>query len=144
MEIDYEYEEYRSTRAKIDFISPEDLNSLIDLALDTRDFAWVRILVRKKERMISKIEQMKKIYKKNNALKFYCPGCDTVHVISLDYWYWNENFERPTIRPSIMQTYQDVSYCHLKLKNGKIEYMKECWHGLEGQIIDLVKFKEET
>ncbi len=34
--------------------------------------------------------------------------------------------------------------CHSFVKDGKIQYLKDCWHKLAGQTVDLPDFEEET
>lgn len=43
----------------------------------------------------------------DNGLMFYCPGCESIHVIRhgegpRPRWEWNGNADKPTFKPSIL------------------------------------------
>lgn len=87
----------------------------------------------------------------NNELGFYCPGCKCKHFISDQHtnikamgngpWTFNDNFEKPTINPSILVSFtynENIDYiCHSFIKNGKIQYLFDCTHKLKGQTIEM-------
>lgn len=86
---------------------------------------------------------------------FYCPGCGNHHYIN-DGWVFNGDLERPTITPSVKITmgpeYDPNTYmakkgaknriCHFFIKEGKIQYLSDCFHELAGKTIDMVDLKE--
>lgn len=40
-----------------------------------------------------------------DQLQFWCPGCNTTHVVSVgggESWQWNGDAERPTFTPSVL------------------------------------------
>lgn len=67
---------------------------------------------------------------------FHCPACGYSHVFAEGIWSWNEDFEKPTISPSI-RVQQPPSICHSFVREGKIEYCKDSTHELAGQTVDL-------
>lgn len=92
--------------------------------------------------------------------EFYCPGCNQNHgfrTIALPEpagltdrdkkwfsakWTWNENFEAPTIAPSIhvkgtLPTGEEISVCHSFVRDGKILFLADCRHAMANQIIPL-------
>lgn len=85
-------------------------------------------------------------------LKFWCPGCDKGHQFyvarnkNLEHnpvWKWDGNEERPTFEPSLAvyrrgtQTKDNIFECHLFLRNGRLQFLSDCDHGLAGQTVDL-------
>lgn len=76
----------------------------------------------------------------------WCLGCDGIHVVRVEgnehpLWSWDHNVDAPTLSPSILVTYQDLSgegedeRCHSFVKNGNWEYLPDCTHNLAGQTI---------
>ena len=83
----------------------------------------------------------KKICESNGKLGFYCPGCDSLHFISVNpnqhpFWYFNNNYEMPTFNPSILVTFT-VKVCHSFIKEGRIDYLSDCSHHLSGKNVKL-------
>lgn len=81
---------------------------------------------------------------------FWCPGCDCCHQFSVGRkqspnWSFDGNMDRPTFSPSLLmfatltETGQRKTYCHLFLKEGRIQYLDDCPHKLKGQTIDMVE-----
>jgi len=68
---------------------------------------------------------------------FYCPGCKEWHVID-HRWAFNGNIKNPTFNPSYKATDPDGKICHLFIRDGKIQYLNDCYHSLKGQTIDMV------
>lgn len=80
----------------------------------------------------------------HGELGFYCPGCDSVHFIideesnvqGMPVWQFNENFDLPTVRASVMLT-RPGYVCHSFITDGKIQFLSDCTHHLAGQTVDL-------
>lgn len=92
-------------------------------------------------------------------LAFWCPGCDSVHVISVSApeggnWTWDGNVDAPTFSPSILVTYNGAdagqvrdsgnrappARCHSFVRAGRVEFCGDCTHGLSGTTVDLPDF----
>jgi hypothetical protein len=82
---------------------------------------------------------------------FFCPACNEDHWVNprgLDPKKPNEGWQvkfaetdKPTIHPSLKVTgIQNhlTTICHLFVKEGKIEYQKDCTHALKGQTVPMV------
>ena len=70
---------------------------------------------------------------------YYCPGCDSCHMVYLDRWTISGDLEiNPTVSPSILVRYGDGQICHSFIREGKIEYLSDCTHSLAGQTIDMI------
>jgi hypothetical protein len=93
-------------------------------------------------------------------LLFVCPGCDEVHGIRVEgekVWDWNKSFTEPTFSPSIKVTQTlygpdklpfrqykggypcqaTEAVCHSFVKDGKIQFLDDCYHELAGQTVEL-------
>ena len=96
----------------------------------------------------------------NNELQFYCEGCNSTHTFN-NTWNFNNDFENPTINPSILvrgtQPITDEEFdllkagkhveprplvCHSFIREGKIQYLNDCTHNLNGQTVELPEIKE--
>jgi hypothetical protein len=56
-------------------------------------------------------------------------------------WSWNGDTEHPTLRPSILSTYNQgevIHQCHSFVNDGKIQFLQDCTHDLVGQTVDLL------
>lgn len=106
-------------------------------------------------------ERAKVIGDHGDRLKFWCPGCDSAHVISIPpadgAWDWNGNTERPTITPSVLvhshetlinpdlegdaltdpSNVTTTPTCHSFVTDGRIQYLGDSTHALAGQEVDL-------
>lgn len=87
------------------------------------------------------------------AVGFWCPGCETMHVVTTDAprgWKFDDNHDAPTFAPSVLVTYngrdagQDRGHgkapparCHSFVRAGRIEFLSDCTHALAGQTVDL-------
>lgn len=76
-------------------------------------------------------------------LMFQCPGCGIAHGVTVEeaggavypsYWEWNGSMKEPTFAPSVLVT---GSECHSHVKNGSIEFLADCSHGLAGKTVEL-------
>lgn len=83
-----------------------------------------------------------------DGIGFWCPGCDSVHVMRTKgdkhpVWQWGGNAEAPTLSPSLLVTYQDLSgegaheRCHSFIKAGQIEFLGDCTHALAGKTVPI-------
>jgi hypothetical protein len=100
---------------------------------------------------------------------FWCPACNCGHLFTEGIWEWNENFDKPTISPSLLVklvkvpkdipknedgTYQvdqngrivgcTDEVCHSFVTDGRIQFLSDCTHSLSGQTVDLVDFDESV
>ncbi len=77
---------------------------------------------------------------------FWCPGCEKLHGITAGgagAWTWNGDLERPTVQPSVLAFHEDknkqrVTYCHLFLREGRLQFLDDCRHALAGKTVDLI------
>lgn len=77
---------------------------------------------------------------------FLCPACAYGHGIwttnpnmNGDKWFFDGNFEAPSIKPSIMIQDRDT-ICHSFVKAGRIEFLGDCTHSLKGKTVELPEF----
>ncbi|MCK9541077.1 MAG: DUF6527 family protein [Novosphingobium sp.] len=88
------------------------------------------------------------------SVKFSCPGCKTWHDIPTQHsdnntkWDFNDDYNNPTIFPSILA--QGYSYplksdyiCHSFVEKGKIRFLQDCTHPLKGQTVELPDIKKD-
>jgi len=69
---------------------------------------------------------------------FFCPGCECAHVIRTSgekAWQWNGSLTTPTFSPSYLVLGE--RRCHSFIKEGRIQFLDDCWHELKGQTVDL-------
>ena len=73
--------------------------------------------------------------------QYWCNGCGYEHAFSLKSEGGNHDFNmdlnNPTISPSLLQNFTPDKTCHSYIKEGKIQYLSDCWHKLKGQTIEL-------
>ena len=94
-----------------------------------------------------------------DALGFWCPGCNKLHIVNINgpqAWAFNSDYDKPTFSPSILVTgvveLSDEQYfllskggkidptplvCHSFMVNGVIQYLSDCTHSLAGQNVEL-------
>ena len=58
-------------------------------------------------------------------------------------WSWNEDYECPTVSPSIRLIHTGNQVDHLFIRDGKIQYLNDCTHELAGKTVDMVDFPED-
>lgn len=95
---------------------------------------------------------MAKVYPLKNAkgeielYVFQCPGCGYGHNPSVivwqeggnPVWTFNGDLDKPTFSPSILVFKDDPSMrCHSFVKDGRIQFLSDCFHSLKGQTVDL-------
>lgn len=89
-----------------------------------------------------------------NTWKFWCPGCDSAHVVSDS---WEVSIDTATISPSVLvhshkklinpdltgdaltvaENVTTTPQCHSFVTNGRIQYLGDSTHALAGQTVDL-------
>jgi hypothetical protein len=70
-------------------------------------------------------------------LVFECPGCGYAHHVD-DRWQWNGSLTKPTFSPSVLTNGHDPAHrCHSFVRDGRIEFLSDCWHQLADQTVDL-------
>ena len=74
--------------------------------------------------------------------KFWCPGCEDVHVVNAT---WSVNVEVDTITPSVLVRggSRDIT-CHSFVTNGRIQFLTDSTHALAGQTVDLPDWDAEV
>lgn len=111
---------------------------------------------------------MAKIHRQTeDRLAFRCPGCNDTHTLSYRIWTFNGDLEKPTFRPSVLETTGchvaghnpgDTCWCtynaeqrekgepeapfrcgrcHSFVTDGRIQFLGDCTHALAGQTVDL-------
>lgn len=74
---------------------------------------------------------------------FWCPGCGCLHSFTTRHpkrsgWEFNGDMERPTFSPSLLVWgSKPEKRCHLFMRAGRIEFLKDCHHDLAGHTVDL-------
>lgn len=84
---------------------------------------------------------------------YFCPGCKTSHGLPVTIglepekkipsrWQFNGDVNHPTISPSVNCEPNNPEYqCHHFVKDGKIEFLKDCFHALAGQTVELAEYE---
>lgn len=76
-------------------------------------------------------------------VEFYCPGCGYGHqfIVTSDSnpaWTWNGDLTFGTFSPSLLYCPNDPNCrCHSYVREGRIEYLGDCWHELKNQTVDV-------
>ncbi len=72
---------------------------------------------------------------------FHCPGCDSHHAFSTPPWTFNGDYEKPTIRNSILVNQGSANptapVCHSWVTDGSIQFLTDCTHAMAGQTVEL-------
>jgi len=79
------------------------------------------------------------------GLVFFCPGCKYYHSFRIalgntpnaPVWTWNGDMNKPTFSPSLLVNGMTEQRCHSFVRDGKIEFLSDCWHELRGQTVDI-------
>ncbi len=74
---------------------------------------------------------------------FVCPGCGYLHGVwttrspeeTHPVWKFNGDIDNPTVSPSLLVRGQYL--CHSFIKDGKIQFLKDCDHSLAGKTVEL-------
>jgi hypothetical protein len=80
---------------------------------------------------------------------YECPGCKQPHALvtkdvsgNSDMWHFEGPTESPSFFPSVL--YKDERYvCHSLVRNGQIQFLHDCTHGLAGQIVDMLDMVQQ-
>lgn len=74
----------------------------------------------------------------------WCPGCEEMHYISASdpqskrpQWSFNGDIENPTFSPSMKLSKKGVVHCHYFLRDGKLQFLRDCTHDFAGKTIPL-------
>ncbi len=90
---------------------------------------------------MSRINRVRRESKESPEFMFFCPGCECGHWFKTDgsgpKWTWNGDFEKPTIKPSILAVISDEDRCHSFVTDGKIRFLNDCTHDMKGQTVEL-------
>lgn len=88
----------------------------------------------------------------SDMLKFYCLACKESHIVCVgkksywrQIWTFNNDYNKPTINPSILVSVNYPNYtsiCHSFIKEGKIQYLNDCTHNMKGTTIELLDIDE--
>lgn len=89
----------------------------------------------------------------NKALMMMCPGCKIEHIVrtqhstdnapNLARWTFNDNFDKPTLSPSILVRYDwgvnhEKRVCHSFVVDGVWQFLGDCTHELAGQHVPMI------
>lgn len=83
----------------------------------------------------------------------FCPGCQCGHVFYTQPWKYDDkdgpvwNFdgelENPTFHPSMLVNKSTPERrCHSFIRNGKWEFLNDCFHELAGKTVDLIDLED--
>jgi hypothetical protein len=74
---------------------------------------------------------------------FHCPGCQYGHPVEVPRWIWNGSYDHPTFQPSLLCNGHDPkSRCHSYIKDGKIQFLSDCYHPLADQTVDIPDWED--
>jgi hypothetical protein len=84
------------------------------------------------------------------SMLFYCPGCREHHgfrVKGPESWEWDGSMTKPTFSPSL-RVLDSVdgkaqTKCHLFVRAGKIQFLKDSLHELAGKTVDMTPVDEQ-
>lgn len=68
-------------------------------------------------------------------------------VLFDERWTFNDDFERPTFRPSMLCTFNghenppEFVREHFFVTDGKIQYLPDCHHDMAGKTVDMIDCK---
>lgn len=72
---------------------------------------------------------------------YFCEGCGHEHAFALKSEGGNHTFNmdlnKPTVSPSLLQNFYKDRICHSFIKDGKIQYLNDCFHRLRGKTVEL-------
>ena len=74
---------------------------------------------------------------------YYCVGCLEEHAFGIKaentggHHSFNMDLDNPTVSPSLLQNFTPGKTCHSFIRNGKIQYLGDCWHWKKGKTITL-------
>lgn len=87
---------------------------------------------------------------------FWCPGCQQPHRLDIrdsdnvthPSWVLDGSLEKPTFSPSYLVNMEEgpkhpAVRCHLFIRNGQIEFLDDCTHGLKGKTVPMEDFDDD-
>lgn len=91
------------------------------------------------------------------GLMFWCPGCASAHQVRVGEgpgprWGFNGDYDKPTFTPSVLVSYNGPdagqngappAICHSFVRDGQIQFLGDCTHGLSGQTMPLPAWEDE-
>lgn len=93
---------------------------------------------------------MAKVKIQEKSVVFYCQGCSRWHYVPFNLvkeqdnpieWYFNGNLYKPTITPSIKNTWHggtgENKVCHVNITDGQIYFHGDCTHRLAGRTLEV-------
>ena len=57
-----------------------------------------------------------------------------------NYWSWNGDIDKPTLKPSIKTKYNNI-ICHSFVNDGIIEFLNDCTHEMKDRKLPLLEIK---
>jgi len=72
--------------------------------------------------------------------EFDCPGCKRVHHFN-NTWSFNNDFNKPTVNPSIKVSSPNKVLCHSYVKDGFIQFLTDCAHTMAGKTVSLLEIE---
>ena len=90
-------------------------------------------------------------------LVFHCPGCGYSHPFHVapqrreprgdgspaPLWEWNGSMDAPTFSPSLLVFGMvPEQRCHSFVREGKIEFLGDCFHELRGQTVEIPDWED--
>jgi hypothetical protein len=82
----------------------------------------------------------------NPQYLYWCEGCGYDHAFALKseggHHDFNGDLNNPTVSPSLVQNFTPGKMCHSFIRDGKIEFLGDCWHNLKGQTVELLDIDE--
>jgi len=94
-----------------------------------------------KIKKIEYIDDGKKIH--HDQYLYHCPGCKYEHAFALNteggHHSFNGDLNNPVVSPSLVHDFSPnhERRCHSYIKDGKIQFLSDCWHELKGQTVEL-------
>lgn len=85
--------------------------------------------------------------KEGEYLVHRCAGCNEDHLIPMwgeKPWTFNNDFEKPTLSPSVKHTFAPGSkrhICHYFIRDGQIQYCSDSNHELAGKTVELTSIQ---
>ena len=76
---------------------------------------------------------------------FWCPGCECAHFLETSKWTWDGDRVKPTASPSLLVNGRAESKgtrCHFFIRDGVLQFLADCEHGLKGQHVPMVPWAE--
>lgn len=84
-----------------------------------------------------KTESIKRPNGEHECWLIYCKGCQAHHSFD-DRWIFNGDLEKPTFSPSLLVWgSKPEKRCHSFVRDGKMQYLSDCFHELAGQTVEL-------